>query len=71
MVGSRWPKLAGSVRALAVVVPGVLVQHAPEVAFGRPGSAPPQDRDLVAQHQQLGVLGCGGAGEQHQANRQA
>lgn len=51
-IGSRWPQLPGSVRALTVVVPGVLVQNVPEVAFAgfsscvagtpvSPGSVPP------------------------------
>ena len=33
MVGSWWLQLAASVRALAVVVAGVLVQYVPEVAL--------------------------------------
>ena len=50
MVGSWWPKLAGSVRGLAVVVPGVLGQDVPKVALA-------EDRHPV------GELGTGGEHE--------
>ncbi len=53
MVGSRWSELPGPVRAVAVVVPGVLGQHPAEVPFA-------EDQHPVGQL---------GAGSQHEPLR--
>jgi hypothetical protein len=54
MVGPGWPKLPPSVRPLAVVMPGICVEHVPKLAFTE-DQQPVGELDPGSEHEPLGV----------------